>query len=275
MIGTQIAVNRRKHQPFKHKVRYARSVTVCIAAICQENGEPRVVICSDTRLDYGDLGSTNTSCKIQLAGWGWCSQLAGGWSGANQLSSLITSRIKSLPSEPTRLDQVAEEVQKSAKRFLRSPFFDSDETYQILLSGFIQGEPQLLCLSIYGGKMDVSSRDTFGAIGSGHEIANSILSLREYERSSPLQYSVYMVYEAKRCSEKSGFVGKFTALLAQAPGSPEVNDRASVNIMGELGMENLEALYQHFWKVPFDRLISLPSLPSEFFIDPTKKPIPE
>jgi len=34
---------------------------------------------------------------------------------------------------------------------------------------------------------------------------------------------------------------------------------------------NLEGLYQHFWRVPFDNLIEIPELPSEFFFNPKEK----
>jgi len=41
----------------ERKLRFGAAVTVCIAAACQDQGEPRIVLCSDTRLDYADLYS--------------------------------------------------------------------------------------------------------------------------------------------------------------------------------------------------------------------------
>lgn len=275
MIGTRIAANREKHQPFKYKLRYARAVTVCIGAICRESNQNRIVLCSDTRIDYGDLGSTNSTCKVHVAGWGWCIQLAGGWSGALHLASLVSSGIQSLKSAPSDVSKIARKVDESSKRFMRSPFFDPSENYQVLVSGFVLDVPHLLRLSIYSGRPELSSLEPFAAIGSGHEIANAILSLREYEGSLDLEYAAYLAYEAKRCSEKTGFVGKVTTLLVQSPANQESRNRASVNIMGETGRKNLEELYQHFWRVPFDKLVSVPELPLEFFIDPTKPQPPE
>jgi len=246
MIGTQIAKIRKKHQPFKHNLRYARAVTVCIAAMCQESGQPRIVLCSDTRLDYGDLGSTNTSCKINLAGWGWCSQLAGDWSGVNYLSSLIASNLRELPTAPSALEQIVNKADKGCRKFIKSPLFDRDETYQILLSGFISKVPNLLAISIDEGKSRIAFREPFATIGSGQEIANSMMSLREYEKSLSLQYASYLVYEAKRCSEKMGFVGKATAVAVQAPGEPEVKDRTALACPG-FGTSRRESLHHSSW----------------------------
>jgi hypothetical protein len=268
MIGTQIAINRKKHQPFKHKLRYPRAVTVCIAAVCQENGEPRIALCSDTRLDYGDLGSTNMNSKIVSLAWGWCAQLAGEWSGVNYLSDLVRKKVEETSLAPDDVTSIAEKVRERLKVFMRSAFYQKTETYQLLLSGFVRYSPQLIYVSIYENKTEISLSGSFGVIGSGSHVASSILSLRECNESFPVQYALYVAYEAKRCSEKTGYVGRFTTLLVQAPGSPETKDRMVGAVMGQLGLESLSDLYRRFWRVPFTNLLEIPEFPAEFFANP-------
>src|SRR5580698_6726927 len=48
-------------RPLKHGLGYPKAVTVCIAVVNRESDEPKIVLCSDTRLDYDYLGSTNTA----------------------------------------------------------------------------------------------------------------------------------------------------------------------------------------------------------------------
>jgi hypothetical protein len=80
----------------------------------------------------------------------------------------------------------------------------------------------------------------------------------------PLPYVAYLVYEAKRCSEKTGLVGKFTTLITHAPNVNNIKDKAYLKIMNELGKAHLEAVYAGLWNVPFAKL---PELTPDFFHD--------
>jgi hypothetical protein len=57
-----------------------------------------VVLCSDTRLDYGDLGSTNFTVKVDILGHGWSTQLAGEWSGVIHLCKVLKSKMCGRPT---------------------------------------------------------------------------------------------------------------------------------------------------------------------------------
>jgi hypothetical protein len=246
-------------------------MTVCISSICQEKKEQRLILCSDTRLVYTDIGSTNTTVKIDILGYGFCVQLAGEWSGISYFSSLLKTKIQKSPHSLTDIKGVESEVRSTISKFLGSSLYHGDEVYQMLLSGFIKGSAIIFDISIIEGVAKLYLRDSFGAIGSGSTIASILLRLREYHSSMPLPYATYLVYEAKRASEKEPTVGSYTTLAVQAPG-PDMKDRAYLRIMGETGKAHLEAVYSGLWRIPF---AEIPEFRDDFFIDPTAKQSPQ
>ena len=249
--------------PLKEKFKYYGAVTLCIAATCQEQGHPRIVLCSDTRLDYADLGSTNTTCKLDVLGHGWCVQLAGEWGGVSYFCSLIREGVQDSPGPFASIRDIESQAKRATATFLKSSLCKTDQVYQLLLSGFLDKRPVLFTVSIFERNPKVELSDSFAVIGYGYTIASTVLKLREYHSGMPLSYASYLVYEAKRCSEKTGSVGHITALAIQAPGDVDVRDKAYVKIMNELGKANLESLYRGIWKVPF---VEIPDLPAEFFV---------
>jgi len=85
---TALPVHPLPHKPLppRIKVSYARAMTVCIAAICRDGDDkPLIVLCSDSRIDYGDQGSTNTAVKLDIFG-SWVVRANGG--GLEQCRSL-------------------------------------------------------------------------------------------------------------------------------------------------------------------------------------------
>lgn len=259
-----------KRRDLKPKLRYSFGVTVCIAATCKERGEPRIIICSDTRLDYGDLGSTNMAVKLDVLGHGWIVQMVGDWSLVRSLRSILKDRIQNLGR--VNFSDVVRESQNSVNQFLKSPLYDSDKECQLLLSGFDGSDPHILEVSIFHGKPKIESKDSFGAIGWGGNVAVTLLSLREHQSDMPLAYVAYLVYEAKRGSEKTGLVGPVTIISVQYPNISDIKDRAYMKIMGEAGLAQLEAYYRGLWRVP---LITMPDLTPELFINTTKPQSPQ
>lgn len=250
--------------PVKHwrKVSYPRAMTVCIAAVNQEAGGSHIILCSDSRIDYGALGSTNTAVKVDVLGHGWCIQVAGAWSGVNYLCSLLKERIQQRNHPFDSPAQVYETAQQALHDFVLSPTYDRREVYNALLSGFFSRTPSIIEASIYKGKQRIDAHDPFCAVGFGELIATDILTLREYHARMPLNYATYLIYEAKRASEKTGRVGKFTVLLQQAPDVQDHKNKATLRKVSSVGIANLDSIYRGVWKVPF---VDMPDFPDEFF----------
>lgn len=251
--------------PLRTKVSYAKGVTVCIAAAC--GGEkPCIVLCSDTRLDLGDLGSTNTTAKFDVLGHSWCVQMAGDWSNVCQWKDRLKREIQ---SEAANLDRVAECIKNSAEYFAKSIFCEPGKSYQLLLSGFPNGKRTILSANLYplkkGHSLTVAPSDSFAGIGSGYAVASAMLSARECHGMMPLEYILYLVYEAKRISEKTGSVGARTVMALHLPGHEETIDRAGVVLISKSGLKRLEGYHRESWKVPFR---TFPRLDSDFYFVP-------
>lgn len=271
MSGFTCALERKKPQPLKHNLRYARAVTVCIAVVCQEDGNPRIVLCSDSRLDYAELGSTNTTCKLDVLGHGWCVQMAGHWSGIQEWTRILKGRIQKAPG-PIASHKMAEYCQWSIGQFAKSSLYQNDQDYQLLISGFDSGNPVILKAGIYLQGTKVETAYELSAIGEGEIIGSAMLRQRQCHAGMPLSYVAYLAYEAKRASEKCGSVGHVTALAVQAPLDADDKERAGIAILNDKAAFLMESVYKHFWSVPCARV---QELTPDFFIDPTKKQVPE
>jgi hypothetical protein len=189
-------------------------------------------------------------------------QLAGEWSGLIHLSALLKERIQHL-SEPIRsIEQIAKLTRSALDEFKQSALYHEDGTYELLLSGFVLGVPAIIEAVISEDRPKVSLHDSCKAIGFGSVLADAIFTLRECHSKMRLSYSVYLAYEAKRASEKTGRVGQFTSLAIQYPHNADSKDRAQLAVMNPKGIANLDSLYRGVWKVPF---ATLPDPPADFF----------
>src|ERR1035441_4742888 len=98
--------------PLRPKTFYThRSMTVCIAGACQHHGEPRIVLCCDSRLDFGEVGSTNNACKVRILGCGWVGLIAGDWTRTQYFSGLVRDSITR--KRPTSLEDVMSAINES------------------------------------------------------------------------------------------------------------------------------------------------------------------
>ena len=65
-------------------------MTVCIAAACRQNNEPRIVICADTRLESFGVGASDGTLKMHPIFYGWVALLAtDDWNSASMLLAYL------------------------------------------------------------------------------------------------------------------------------------------------------------------------------------------
>lgn len=251
-------------------------MTVCIAATCRDHdGSHSIVLCSDSRLDYGDLGSTNTAVKLDILGHGWCVQMAADdWGSVNHWKDNLKRRIQT--QKTANVEQVARSVKESVDYFMKSVFCEPGKTYQLLLSGFSGTKAVIMASSLWPSEnrhsLTVTMNESFACIGSGGAVASALLSARECYGQMPIEYVSYLVYEAKRTSEKTGGVGAITVLALHSPGAEETVDRAMVVVSTEACKAQLEVYYRGLWKVP---VVTYPDFPPEFFTNRSTQPNPQ
>lgn len=242
-------------------------MTLCIAAACHDaDKNPCMVLCSDTRVDYGELGSTNAAAKLDVLGHGWCVQMAGDWANVGHWRDYLRRQIQT-PNDAS-IEQVGEYLRESADSFKKSVFCDPGRQYQLLLSGFPENTPVMLSAFLEPKDNDhvlsVTISDHFSCIGSGAAVASAFLTARECWSRLSLEYVAYLAYEAKRNSEKTGTVGSTTVLFVQTAGAHDSIDAACFGPLSKHGKEQLESLYRQVWRVPF---VTLPAFTAEYFTD--------
>jgi hypothetical protein len=112
--------------PLKHWrypwVSSRKAMTVCIAAVCQQSGEPRIVICADTRLESPGVGAADSMLKMLPLGYGWIALLATeDWNSASTLRDHLRGqwrRIRNLAS-PRRVSELTKTL---SDQFAQTPF---------------------------------------------------------------------------------------------------------------------------------------------------------
>jgi hypothetical protein len=240
-------------------------MTTCIAAACREAGEPRVVLCSDTRLSQGEWGSRELTVKFDIVGRGWVVQWANRPDSARELIERIKESFRSAPP-PKTVHSVLGAIREAINEFKRSPLCEPG-CCEVILTGFVCGKPVIACVQGDDkGKLSVRGVDSFCAIGTGATIATVILNCRQYDDQEEIQNATYMVYEARRFSEKAEGVGPYTAMLIQAPGQEHSVDKAWVAFVSRDGIGMLETIFHSVGLMP---KLTIEPFPAGFLISST------
>jgi len=216
-------------------------MTVCIAAICRDDGEDKIVCCTDKKLSSA-LGSVETGFKDLPIAHRWRLLTAGDEAEIIALHRLYQQRfedINNLTAEkldesmmlPPRQRKInlSDEYTFSRYNMSYADFIkvgrDSfpDEEFRnsirnvaairlrasLIVAGFVDGMAE-----IYYTDEDATARaaNDYAVTGEGEYVARSVLLRREQYSRLPLHKTLYNVYEAKRYSETIGSVGEETTI---------------------------------------------------------------
>jgi hypothetical protein len=226
-----------------------RDVTVCIAAICQDDeGKDQIVLCTDRKISSA-LGSAETSRKDLLIAHRWRLLTAGEESeiiALHRLYKLQFTDIKNLTAD--KLDESIKSPLRQRKRELADEYTFArynmsyadflasgkeklpDEEFRnsirniaairlranLIIAGFVGESPEVYYTDEEGVARAASD---FAVIGEGQYLAQSVLLRREQFSGLSLHKTLYNAYEAKRYSESIGSVGKDTMLAIIASGA--------------------------------------------------------
>lgn len=255
--------------------KWRSQVTVCIAAMCEHNGEPRIVLCSDWKGEEG-FGGSETTDKWRSLPKGWEALIAGDLSRAEELIARYESHLKLMPDMPndnTLYDEMKKpaHTQKAAliddyvRQLLGISYVDFlssttlphefvakqlDEVArirlgaQVILAGFCQFVPTMdinSYLFVVGEEHTESTdvvriADNFAAIGSGAYVAIPVMHQHEHESDKPLMETIYTIFEAKRLSEIVPGVGQATSLEIMEPSG-------KVKVLSDAGYKQCMTLF--------------------------------
>jgi len=232
-----------KREPLTVKIKYAVGVTVCIAAVCSEGEKELIVLCSDRRISYGvGIGGAEIGFKLGLAGPGWAAMIAGTMSNAQRLLSFYRNHLNSvaLTESNVRTEMDVPLIRYRdwlANRSRIAPdLVKFDE--QLILSGYVEEMPFLFMVSCEG----VDEHRHFAVIGTGSWLAQAALLQREYTSATDVEEALYLVYEAKKFSEKDDYVGKRTMILVQESPLNPTNPAVTVRTVSLDGLRHLVLL---------------------------------
>jgi hypothetical protein len=232
-------------------------------------------LCSDRKLSYGDgQASSETGFKFTLAGGGWAALIAGPTSDAEMLASFFRNHLESavLREDNYRVELNTALVKYRewvADQYIRKTFFTTLEKLlaaksenglgkekdrilkeaaeiafpeQLIISGFIQRVPHLAVVSWEG----ITENPHFACIGSGAWLAQAILNHREYTLGIDIDQAMYLIYEAKKFSEKENAVGEATIIFVQETPLSSADRSVTLRPVSRYGLLHLEEQYRRF-----------------------------
>lgn len=120
---------------------------------------------------------------------------------------------------------------------------------QLLLCSFIDGAQRIYKVC---DDCSVEASEHFAVIGSGSDIAESVLFQRDHEGDLPLSHALYDVYEAARLGSKAPGVGNQHAISVLIP--PRPRGKISFSRVSEKGYKFLDRCFKKFGPKEFYRL---------------------
>jgi hypothetical protein len=136
---------------------------------------------------------------------------------------------------------------------------------EVLLCGYIGDPPSPLILKglVKGKKVTLESVPTFAVIGSRGYIAQIFLGQRDCKPTDSLERAAYIVYEAKRYSERASGVGPGTIIGALSPTPRGARGLPSYKaLFSPHALAFLEAKYRELGLQPVG---AIPEFSAEFF----------
>lgn len=235
-------------------------MTVCIATICYQNGEPRIILCSDMKVS-SSLGSAETMLKNRLIYTGtttpWHALTAGTDTDIAALLSATRAAFKLHRVKRQRVEQIVQskfamgydEFLKTGKQSLPDDAFRMAITeidmaspdVEFIVAGFESDRfPILIKTHVRDG---AKIKEEFACIGEGAYLAQASLLNRGYSDMMPFNTALYAVYEAKRFAEGAPSVGSATSMaIASMDGN--------LKLVNLTGIRALRALYDSLGRKP-------------------------
>jgi 20S proteasome alpha/beta subunit len=218
-----------------------QKMTVCIAATCEINTGPKIILCTDWQVS-SELGFAQTAFKQHHIKPGWFCLYSGDPSASQHLIRLLRRRFV-LEADISEINilKLIQTCLFERKRFLCEEFSQSKfampyeeflnsgkdklplDRYtsavrgiealplgvDCIICGFIEGFPILVQTDQFCG---ATIRESFAVVGAGSYLAHASLMHRQHDELGLLDASIYCVYEAKKWAERNRTVGDHTSV---------------------------------------------------------------
>jgi 20S proteasome alpha/beta subunit len=247
-------------------------MTICIAAVCQQNDIPRVILCADWK-EQSTLGSRESADKFHKLKPGWIALGAG---TSRNIALLVREYQKHFRAAGEITDENIAEMMRVPLRNMKKSLNDEyiqgryamsyDEFLDIgrdkfppevfkrelehladmtldahlIIVGFTGDEGQKapnICMTDSNGLIHLEEHYT--AIGEGDLLAIPSLNSRECNMDTPMTEAIYYVYEAKVAAEKMPSVGEDVDINI-------INASGHVLTLTEEGWDRLDKMYKKY-----------------------------
>lgn len=137
-------------------------------------------------------------------------------------------------------------IRRDAQSGIATDYEQQKQKVQLILVGYVAGSLSIYLVS-HG---EVYERADLAAIGTGYAVAEAAIYWRmDRDEARGLDQTIYSVYEAKRLSEMSPYVGNQTTLFVIRPG--EQGRLFFESHKGSLDLKSLEAKFKRFGPKPY------------------------
>lgn len=177
------------------------AMTMCLAATAQHAGSPRIVLTADFLASDGYSSYEDVSKYRQIS-----EQFIALCSGPKLRARDLTRSFQAqLKDRSLGVENPESELSAIFSNWMDSRPLDqasrSTQSTEMLISGFIDGEPRIFVASEFQERcVEVSDRY---AIGAGSGAAMGMLDWRGLSENSPLRRALYLAYEAKRIRKET------------------------------------------------------------------------
>lgn len=247
-------------------------MTLCIAAACGSYKQHAIVYAWDAREENQFVGS-DIAFKVSGASKTLLALMSGEGSAPEDYLATCRSTLPDSMEPDESYDQLNKAVaihkQKLAERLSQKRFGISyerlltkgqqeipaenrdrffydlerlDPGYEVIVFGFLKKYIQIYIIDGYTVR---SCNETFGAVGSGAIVAETVLYQRKQESSLTVDQTLYNVYEACRLAGGAPGVGKFEMAVIDSTKFDERGFPES-RYVGDHGKAILEKTFQKF-----------------------------
>jgi hypothetical protein len=172
--------------------------------------------------------------KVENICSGWVAQVAGRHDSCREVIEFLRQQFGA--GNFVSNTAFVSAVNAALEEFHDSPLYEK-YCCELLLSGFINNKAVIGIVRDYGEGLVPYIDLSFAVIGSGANIATVILNCRDYHSLESFEHALYLVYEAKRLSEKADGVGPGTVLMWMGQGH--------IGAVSDAGLQYLEDLFEH------------------------------
>jgi hypothetical protein len=249
-------------------------MTLCIAAVCAEGEETRLVLCSDHKIGTW-AAQAEIGFKFSWIARNWPALVSGDLSMTAELVATLMGTLDSSSFTRynvfdlikaganafrekladnivrTKLSVSYDYLRQNRSKFpsqtvyeVYSQIAQIDSGAELIAAGFIKDRAYIFVIE---KDCSVSYREHFAAIGTGAYIAEPALFQRKQRSVEDLEDTIYRVYEAKKLGQIAEGVGEQTtiAIISASP-TPDHTEPIGVRWVTSDGFKFLDAKYKEY-----------------------------